>query len=47
MEYYCFEDKIGIFKTAFSPEPFRRFCPDLDMSQACLLYGLVESEHCR
>jgi error-prone DNA polymerase len=44
MEFFTFEDKTGIFETVFFPKPFRRFCQDLDMSHAYLLYGMVESE---
>ena len=44
MEFFTFEDETGIFETVFFPKPFRRFCQDLDMNHAYLLYGLVESE---
>ncbi|MGC9195040.1 MAG: DNA polymerase III subunit alpha [Syntrophobacteraceae bacterium] len=44
MEFFTFEDETAIFETAFFPQPFRRFCQDLDMNHAYLLYGLVESE---
>jgi error-prone DNA polymerase len=44
MEFFTFEDETAIFETAFLPQPFKRFCQDLDMSHAYLLYGLVESE---
>ena len=44
MEFFTFEDLTGIFETVFFPGVFRRFCQDLDMSHAYLLYGLVESE---
>ncbi len=44
MEFFTFEDQTGIFETVFFPNPFRRFCQDLDMHHAYLLYGLVESE---
>jgi DNA-directed DNA polymerase III PolC len=44
MEFFTFEDETGIFETVFFPQPFKRFCQELDMSHAYLLYGLVESE---
>ena len=44
MEFFTFEDLTGIFETVFFPNPFRRFCQDLDMHHAYLLHGLVESE---
>ncbi len=44
MEFFTFEDETGIFETVFFPKPFRRFCQDLDMNHAYLLYGPVESE---
>lgn len=44
MEFFTFEDQTAIFETAFFPQPFKRFCRDLDMNHAYLLYGLVESE---
>ena len=44
MEFFTFEDKTGIFETVFFPKSFRRFCQELDMNHAYLLYGQVESE---
>ncbi|MDR3568522.1 MAG: hypothetical protein P4L43_10890 [Syntrophobacteraceae bacterium] len=44
MEFFAFEDLSTIFVTLFFPRPFKRFCQDLDMSHAYLLFGLVESE---
>lgn len=44
MEFFTFEDTTGIFETVFFPDAFRRFCRELDMDHAYLLYGLVESE---
>jgi error-prone DNA polymerase len=44
MEFVSFEDTTAIYETIFFPQAFRRFCQDLDMNRAYLLYGQVGSE---
>ncbi len=44
MEFVSFEDTTAIYETIFFPQVFRRFCQDLDMDRAYLLYGQVGSE---
>ena len=44
MEFFSFEDQTAIYETVFFPRAFRRFCQELDMERAYLLYGRVESE---
>ena len=44
MEFFTFEDQRDIFETVFFPKAFRRFCQDLDMAHAYLIFGEVESE---
>jgi DNA-directed DNA polymerase III PolC len=44
MEFVSFEDETAIYETVFFPETFQRFCQELDMGRAYLLFGLVESE---
>lgn len=44
MEFISFEDTTAIYETVFFPRAFQRFCQDVDMNRAYLLYGRVESE---
>jgi len=44
MEFFSFEDQTAIYETVFFPKAFRRFCQDLEMDRAYLLWGQVESE---
>ena len=44
MEFVSFEDTTAIYEAVFFPEAFRRFCQQVDMGRAYLLYGQVESQ---
>ena len=44
MEFFSFEDQTAIYETVFFPKAFQRFCQELNMDRAYLLYGRVESE---
>ena len=44
MEFISFEDTTAIYETVFFPAAFRRFCREVDMNRAYLLYGDVQSE---
>ena len=44
MEFFSFEDRTAIYETVFFPKIFQRFCQELSMDRAYLLYGRVESE---
>ncbi len=44
MEFFSFEDQTAIYETVFFPKAFKRFCQELDMDRAYLLWGRVESE---
>jgi error-prone DNA polymerase len=44
MEFFSFEDQTAIYETVFFPKAFKRFCQELDMDRAYLLFGRVESE---
>ncbi len=44
MEFVSFEDKTDLYETVFFPGAFRRFCQDVDMNRAYLIWGQVESE---
>lgn len=44
MEFVSFEDKTDLYETVFFPGAFRRFCQDVDMNRAYLIWGRVESE---
>jgi error-prone DNA polymerase len=44
MEFFSFEDQTAIYESVFFPRAFKKFCQDLDMDRAYLLYGQVESE---
>ncbi len=44
MEFFSFEDQTAIYEAVFFPKVFKRFCQDLDMDRAYLLWGRVESE---
>ena len=44
MEFFSFEDRTAIYEAVFFPKAFQRFCQELNMDRAYLLYGRVESE---
>ena len=44
MEFFSFEDQTAIYETVFFPKVFKRFCQEVNMERAYLLYGRVESE---
>jgi DNA polymerase III alpha subunit len=44
MEFVSFEDTTAIYETVFFPRAYRRFCQEVDMHRAYLLYGEVGSE---
>lgn len=45
MEFVSFEDETAAYETIFFPQAFQRFCRELDMNRAFLLYGQVECEY--
>jgi DNA-directed DNA polymerase III PolC len=44
MEFVSFEDTTAIYETIFFPQAYRKFCQEVDMHRAYLLYGQVGSE---
>ena len=44
MEFVSFEDTTAIYETVFFPRAYRKFCQEVDMHRAYLLYGQVGSE---
>lgn len=44
MEFVSFEDETAIYETVFFPKAYQRFCQEVDMHRAYLLYGDVQIE---